>query len=83
MMRTSRHDALVAIGQAVVYVQGIARACYSHGAAPTLEGRRTAIGSLAVHSFIVLFTLTPWGRYTNKLSRSEMLFRYKELELGL
>ncbi len=36
----------------------------------------------SVHSFIVLFTLTPWG-YTNKLSRSEMLFRYKELELGL
>lgn len=36
----------------------------------------------SVHSFIGLFTLPPWG-YTNKLFRSEVLFRYKELEIGL
>ena len=77
MMRTKSHGALVAIGQAVVYVQVIARACYSHG------GPTEAVHSpSSVHSFIGLFTLTPWG-YTNKLFRSEMLFRYKEQELGL
>ena len=39
---------------------------------------------VSVHGFIELFALTPmtpWG-YTNKLFTSEMLFRYKERELG-
>ena len=73
MMRAARRGALVAIRQAVVYLQGITCA-YDYGL-PT--GTHSA-----VHRFIGLFTLTPWG-YTNKLFSSEMLFRYKELELGL
>ena len=42
--------------------------------AMTMDDRRT---HSALHSFIDLFTLTPWG-YTNTLFSSEMLFRYTE-----
>ena len=55
--------------------------CTGHRA-HLLQPWRADGGPLSVHSFIDLFTLTPWG-YTTKLFRSEILFRYKELELGL
>ena len=74
MIRAKRHGALVAIGQAAAYVQGIALACYSLGG-PTDGHRLFTALSVCSH-------WTPWG-YTTKLFRSVMLIRYKELKLGL
>ena len=56
MIPGPQHGALVALGRAVVYVQGIARACYGH------EGPTDRHSLFSVHSlFSLRHAASPWG----------------------